>query len=271
MGTKQIPTWDAGVVDRLKVRVYPDRLFLGRAAAQDVAEKLRAHLARQGHARVVFGSAPSQDDFIAHLRAARGVAWERVTVFQMDEYIGLPPESPQRFSTYLQERLFEAVRPHIVHTLDPGNDPDRECERYAELLAAKPLDVVCLGIGENGHLAFNDPPVADFRDTRLLKVVELDHQCRRQQVRDGSFPQLDLVPRYAVTLTIPALLSGLHLSCVVPGAVKATAVRDALTGPVEETCPASVLRRHQDCVLYLDADSASAVDSSALRRPQTRI
>jgi glucosamine-6-phosphate deaminase len=245
-------------IDRLDVRVYADRAAMGKAAAADVAAAMRAALATQDRVRMAFAAAPSQEEFLAALVATSGLDWSRVTAFQLDDYVGLPADAPERFRHFLRTRLFELVRPGEVHLIGAVADEAAaadECRRYAALLSAAPLDIVCLGIGENGHLAFNDPPVADFQDPEPVKVVELDDACRRQQVNDGCFPSLDAVPTHAITLTIPTLLSGARLSVVVPGPSKRAAVRQTLSGPIETACPASILRTHPACTLYLDAAS----------------
>ncbi|MEC0368418.1 glucosamine-6-phosphate deaminase [Paenibacillus chibensis] len=245
-------TWTAGC---LQVRQYAGRDDLGRAAALDAAEAIRLKLKAQEAVRVVFAAAPSQNEFLDHLAEAEGIDWKRVTVFHMDEYIGLEPDAPQRFSHFLMTRLFQRVQPGAVHLIDPAAEAGEECRRYAALLEEAPLDLVCLGIGENGHIAFNDPPVADFQDPSTVKSVVLDEACRQQQVNDGCFGRLDQVPREALTLTVPALLSAERLLCMVPGTAKRNAVRDALEGPVSTACPASILRTHANSVLYLDRDS----------------
>ena len=245
-------------VDQLTVEIYPDRGSLGIAAAAEVAAAMREAIAERGQVRVAFAAAPSQDEFLAALIATPDLDWSRVTAFQLDDYVGLPEGAPQRFARFLEERLFARVRPGTVHLFAPVAtvaEAETECQRYAALIEAGPLDIVCLGIGENGHLAFNDPPVADFRDPLRVKVVELDVPCRRQQVNDGCFPAIGDVPTHAVTLTVPTLLSGRRLVCVVPGPAKREVVRQALTGPVETACPASVLRTRPACTLYLDAGS----------------
>lgn len=246
-------------VDCLAVRVYTDRATMGRAAADDVAAALRERLARQERARIIFAAAPSQREMLTALGEAADIDWTRVTAFHMDEYLGLAGDAPQRFSRFLREHLFARVRPGETHSLaerEITNDDDvaAECARYAALLGAAPIDIVCLGIGENGHIAFNDPPVADFADPLLVKPVELDAACRQQQVNDGCFATLAAVPRRALTLTIPALLAGRRLFCVAPGPTKRAAIRAALTGPIATSCPASILRRHPDCTLYTDRE-----------------
>ena len=243
-------------VDSPQVRVFPDRDSLGRAAAADVADELRSRLASQDGVRMVFAAAPSQREMIDRLREEPGIDWSRVTAFHMDEYIGLPPEAPQRFGNWLGDGLFDRLPFGAVHLLRPDEDPQRCAQEYGDLLAGAPLDIVCLGIGVNGHLAFNDPPVADLDDPLPVKVVELDETCRAQQVDDGSFARFAEVPTHALTLTVPRLLDAARLFCVVPGRSKQAAVASALHDPVGPACPATALRTHPDCTLYLDQESA---------------
>lgn len=243
-------------VDRLNVRVYADRRKMGRAAGEAVAERLRRLLEKQPEVRMVFAAAPSQVEVLDTLCREEGIDWSRVTAFHMDEYIGLPEESPQWFARFLHRHLFDRVRPGTVHVIEGNRDPHAECERYTRLIREKPLDIVCLGIGENGHLAFNDPPVADFEDPEVIKRVALDSICRRQQVNDGCFADLDAVPTHALTLTIPTLMSGRYLVCTVPGQSKRKAVNKTLNEPVGTACPASILRYHPDCTLYLDLEAS---------------
>lgn len=245
--------------DRLQVWVHPDRASAGVAAAREAAVAINAAVAGQGSARIVLACAPSQDEMLGALAAAK-VDWPRVTVFHMDEYIGLEAGHLASFRRYLHGHFLSHVRPAAFHGISgEAADAAAECRRYAALLAVAPLDLVCLGIGENGHLAFNDPPVADFADPEPVKVVELDEACRRQQVNDGCFASLDEVPRRALTLTIPTLLSARRLIATVPGMRKATAVRAALREPVSTACPASALRTHASATLHLDPPAASAV------------
>lgn len=245
------------MVERLAVHVHADRAAMGQAAAREAAAALQAAVQREGGARVVLACAPSQDEMLAALVAAP-VDWARVTVFHMDEYVGLDAAHPASFRRYLQEHFLSSVRPAVFHGI-AGEAPDVEveCSRYARLLSAAPIDLVCLGIGENGHLAFNDPPVADFADPAAVKVVELDESCRHQQVNDGCFASLATVPRRALTLTIPSLLGARRLVGTVPGSRKAAAVRAALRGPVAAACPASILRTHPAATLHLDSASAA--------------
>ncbi|MET0422734.1 MAG: glucosamine-6-phosphate deaminase [Actinoplanes sp.] len=260
----------------MRVETYASRVETGRAAAAAVAEELRHRLAGQDDVRMVFAAAPSQREMLDALAAEPGVDWRRVTAFHMDEYLGLPPDAPQRFGAWLREALFDRVplRPHFItgppghaeHTAPPGHTEttglaghaeNTAPAGYAELLAAAPIDLVCLGIGDNGHIAFNDPPVADFADPAAVKVVQLDQACRQQQVDDECFATLDEVPHRAITLTVPRLLAADRLFCVAPGPRKAEAVRRTLHDPISEACPATALRRHPDCTLFLDAESAA--------------
>ncbi|WP_203433977.1 6-phosphogluconolactonase [Jiangella asiatica] len=227
----------------------------GRAAASVVAAALRRRLARAGEARVVFAAAPSQDAVLHALRAEPDIDWSAVTAFQMDEYVGLGDEHPQAFGTYLDDHIYGAVRPGRVHKMRPAGSGQAEADRYAALLAQAPIDVVCLGIGENGHIAFNDPGTADFEDPLAVKVVELDHASRVQQVNDGCFATVDEVPTHAVTVTVPALLAAATVVGSVSGTRKRDAVRRSLFGAIGTDCPASALRGHPNGWLFLDPDA----------------
>lgn len=247
---------------QLAVEVYPDRAALGLAAARACASYLGKVLAAHGEARVIFACAPSQDEFLAALvdarRLRKAIDWPKVTAFHMDEYVGLPAGAPQRFQHYLREHLLDRVKIGRFHGLaTTGSSLASTCARYAALLGEKPIDLICLGIGENGHLAFNDPPVADFADRRLVKRVALDAACRQQQVNDGCFPTLDDVPRHALTLTLPVFRRARRLSVHVPGPRKAPAVRATLHDPITTACPATMLRCHPAATLYLDSPSAA--------------
>ena len=247
----------AFVVDGVQAAVYPDSAALSEAAAAHVLARIAEAIQRHGSARVIFATGNSQLGFLRHLVARLdALDWSRVTAFHLDEYIGLPQTHPASFRRYLRQNLFDHLPFAAVHVLD-GEAPDAqdECERYAALLAAAPVDVACVGIGENGHLAFNDPP-ADFETQARVHVVALDEACRQQQVGEGHFPTFDDVPTHALSLSVPMILSARHISCVVPEARKARAVHDALTGAITPDCPASALRRHADCRLFLDAESA---------------
>jgi glucosamine-6-phosphate deaminase len=238
----------------MKVKVYKDRQVMGIAAGKVVEQEILALLKEQDEVRMIFAAAPSQNEVLDFLRRSEFIPWQKVVAFHMDEYVGLPAGSPQSFGHFLKSHLFDQVPLKKVNLLD-GNGGNKEAARYAQLLAEKPIDIVCLGIGENGHIAFNDPPVADFDDPETVKVVELDVPCRQQQVNDGCFPSFDAVPTHALTLTIPALTAGKRLFCVVPGKTKKKAVADTLNGPIATSCPASILRKHDHCHLFLDPDS----------------
>ena len=247
---------------RLAVEIHPDRAALGRAAGRAVARHLRELLARQGAARVIFACAPSQDEFLAALIAASrsaelGFDWAGVTAFHMDDYVGFAADHPQSFRRYLRTHLLDHVAVGAFHPLPAELPPAVACARYAALLAAAPIDLICLGIGENGHLAFNDPPVADFADPARVKVVALDDACRRQQVNDGCFPTLADVPTHALTLTLPVFRDARRLSAHVPGPRKAAAVRATLQDPRGTACPATLLRDHPDATLYVDETAAA--------------
>ena len=225
--------------ENLQTRIHPDRETLGTAAAQFAAAVIAEAYAQRGEARVIFACAPSQNEFLAALAAPalRGmdIDWSKVIIFHMDEYVGFTAAVQESFRHYLRTHLLDLLPASPTFHPIQGEAPvlQVECTRYARLLGDKPIDLACLGIGENGHIAFNDPPVADFRDPQLIKVVQLDDACRRQQVNDGCFPVFDLVPAQALTLTIPALFGARHISAVVPGPRKARAVREALLGPVD--------------------------------------
>jgi glucosamine-6-phosphate deaminase len=240
------------------LRRFADAGALGRAAADDIAEAIRRGLKSRPEVRMIFASAPSQEATLRALATRPGVDWSRVTAFHMDEYLGLHPGAPERFGNWLRAVLLDQVAIGAVHLIDPGDDPWMTLEKYGDLLSAAPIDIVCLGIGVNGHLAFNDPP-ADLDDPALVKIVELDEVSRRQQVDDGCFATLAEVPRRAITLTVPALLSAAEIFCMVPGARKQAAVTAALHGPISGTVPASALRTHPHCTIYVDEESAPDV------------
>ena len=244
-------------VDALAVQVHPGPDALALSAAAEAATVLRDTVAAHGVAHAMFATGNSQLAFVDALVSAPEVPWSDVVVFHMDEYVGIGPEHPAGFRRWISRRIVERVRPRAAHYLDGLAQPDGECARYAALLRAHPLDLCCLGIGENGHLAFNDPPVADFADPADVKVVALDDACRRQQVGEGHFPTVDDVPQLAMTATVPALLRATHVLAVVPEARKASPVAAALAGPITTSCPASALRTHPAATLHLDVASAA--------------
>lgn len=246
--------------DNITVKIYHDRKIMGEAAAFAAAEKIRELLKGQEQVNMIFAAAPSQNEFLAALIQQANIDWSRINAFHMDEYIGLPAGHKALFSSFLQDKIFSHVPFRSVNYIN-GNAPNvqRECERYTALLLQYPTDIVCMGIGENGHIAFNDPHVADFNDPQKVKIVDLDLQCRQQQVNDGCFEALDKVPTHAITLTIPALIAPKHIYCMVPGKNKAMAARRTLFDAIDEQCPASILRRHPGAELFLDNDSASLI------------
>jgi glucosamine-6-phosphate deaminase len=248
------------VFDKLSVNIYANRGELGRGVAIAVASKIQELLKKQERVSIVFAAAASQNEFLDHLSTIPDIDWSRVVTFHMDEYIGLAANHPQLFANYLNERIFNRVKPGRVFLLNGQVNPiEQEIERYTELLRAYPLDLACIGIGENGHIAFNDPAFADFNDPVLVKLVEPDLTSRMQQVHDGCFKALEDVPTKAYTLTIPALVSAKWIYCTVPGPTKKQAVHRCLHGTISNACPASILRTHDHAALFLDLDSAKDV------------
>jgi glucosamine-6-phosphate deaminase len=249
-------------VEDLEVRVFDDVAVMARDAAAEAADALRAAINERHAANVMLATGNSQLEFLAELVKDTDLDWSRVTAFHMDEYVGLPPTHSASFQRYMRERVAATLPFQAFHYLagDTG-DAQAEANRYAALLREHPLDLCCCGIGENGHLAFNDPPVADFEDPADVKIVALEPASRRQQVAEGHFPTIDDVPTHAITVTIPALVRARRLLAIVPEARKAIAVRDALQGPITTDCPASYLRRQPRATLYLDAESASLLDA----------
>lgn len=257
------------VVDELPVRVYADEPSVGRAAARHTGDILRRAVEATGRARVVIATGNSQLAFVRAL-AAEDIPWSAVTVFHMDEYVGVRADHPASFRRWIRERIVTPFRPATVHLIaGDAADPAAECERYERTLRAQPIDLVCMGIGENGHLAFNEPGQADFDDVRLVRLVRLDDRSRQQQVDEGHFTSLDAVPATAISLTVPALLGARTVQVVVPEGRKADAVRAAVTEPISVACPATVLRRSPHASLWLDQDSAAGLDGIG-RRPVAR-
>ena len=246
--------------DLLKVNVYSSRDEMGAAAAADVKAAILRALDKKEMINMIFAAAPSQNEVLANLASDKEIPWGRVNAFHMDEYIGLDKDAPQGFGNFLRDHIFGIAGFASVNYIRiDAPDAEEECKRYSDLLKSNPVDIVVLGIGENGHIAFNDPPFAKFDDDRLVKTVKLDEVCRNQQVNDGCFAKIDDVPTHALTLTVPALMSGKELYCIVPAKTKANAVNATLNGDITEDCPASVLRRHSNATLYLDPDSASLI------------
>lgn len=249
------------VHDRLRTVVLPDPVQMGAAAATHVATRLRELLSTQPRVRVIFAAAASQNEFLESLATEAGIDWSRVDAFHLDEYVGLPLGHERSFGTWLDQHIWSRVNPGSVHRLNGGNPAGGEAEaaRYGALLADGGIDLALVGIGENGHVAFNDPHVADFDDPLLVKPVEIDDTSRQQQVRDGAFDRFEDVPRIALTVTMSTIRACRVISLVVPGAQKAAAVAATLDGPVTTACPASVLRGHSDVVLFVDEAAASRI------------
>ena len=246
----------------MQTRVFPDKVSLGEAAAGEAASALRDTLARQGRACVVAATGASQFEFLEALVRAPDVDWRRTVFFHLDEYVGLPATHPASFRRYLKERLADRIHPGAFHFIEGDRpDPEAEARRVGELIRGCEIDLAFVGIGENGHLAFNDPP-ADFATEEPYIVVRLDEACRRQQLGEGWFPSLEDVPRRAISMSIRQIMKARRILCVVPDARKAAAVRDTLTGEVSPWRPASALQRHPAATVYLDVDSAALLEPS---------
>jgi glucosamine-6-phosphate deaminase len=258
--------------DMLVIKRFPTRKEMGNAVAAEAAAHIRGLLKEQQGLRVIFAAAPSQNEFLEALAGDKSIDFRRISAFHMDEYVGLPADAPQGFGNFLKHRIFALCHFRDVNYLN-GLAPDieAECTRYAALLNSAPIDIVFMGIGENAHIAFNDPGAADFKDSKTVKVVELDAVCRRQQVNDGCFARLDDVPFRALTLTIPALLHAKQIFCVVPAKTKAEAVYNSLSGEITERYPASILRSHGNAVMYLDRDSGARLEEiQDLEKPENQ-
>jgi glucosamine-6-phosphate deaminase len=247
--------------EALTVHVDDDDV-MARDAALEARGAIESAISARGEANVMLATGNSQLAFFGELIRLPGIAWDRVRAFHMDEYVGLESSHTASFQRYMRERVaahLPVMEFHYISGAAP--DPEAEAERYEALLRRYPLDLCCAGIGENGHLAFNDPPVADFDDPRDVKVVALDDASRRQQVGEGHFAAIEDVPTHAITVTIPALLRAERVLVIVPEARKARAVREALYGPITTACPASILRRQENATLYLDLESSALLDS----------
>ena len=241
-------------VDNLTVKIMPTRKEMGEVSAIDIKNKIKELLQEKSEINMIFAAAPSQNDVLKSLV----IEWNRVNAYHMDEYIGLDKNAPQGFGNFLKEHIFGLVDFKSVNYIDISTtNPEAEADRYGRLLLENPTDIVVMGIGENGHIAFNDPPVADFNDVKVVKPVKLDEICRQQQVNDGCFESIDKVPTHAMTLTVPTLVKAPYLFCIVPAPTKAKAVYETLNGSIDEHCPASILRKHENAILYLDNDSSS--------------
>lgn len=243
--------------DLLTVRQFETRAQMGAAAAADIRDRILQLLREKESINMIFAAAPSQNEVLQGLAEDPSIPWERINAFHMDEYIGLPADAPQCFGNFLRRHLFDRVNFRSVHCINSEATPEEAAEKYTRLLEEYPVDIVVMGIGENGHIAFNDPGCADFNDPETVKTVVLDAVCRQQQVNDGCFAALEDVPKYALTLTVPALMAAPWKFCIVPAKSKAWAVQQTLCGPVTDKIPASVLRLQPGAVLYLDKESGS--------------
>ncbi len=244
-------------VDKLSVEIYENRTLMGEAAARDIKAKIAELLTQKQEINMIFAAAPSQNDVLKSLVEDKEIEWNRVNAYHMDEYIGLDKNAPQGFGNFLKMHIFGLVPFKSVNYIDiTTTNPEAEAERYGKLLQENPTDIVIMGIGENGHIAFHDPPVADFNDKKTVKPVKLDEICRQQQVNDGCFESIDKVPTHAMTLTVPTLVRAPYLFCIVPAPTKANAVYETLNGCIDEHCPASILRTCENAKLYLDNESS---------------
>lgn len=243
--------------DLLEFKIFDTRDEMGAVAADEAAQYVKELLQKKDEVNIVFAAAPSQNDFLAYL-SKKDLDWSRINAFHMDEYIGLAQDAPQGFGNFLKERIFDLVPFKSVHYLYSDTEtPEQTCARYTALLKEYPADIIFMGVGENGHIAFNDPHVAFFDDPVDVKVVDLDPRCRQQQVNDGCFATLDDVPTHAITLTCPLMMRAARLFIVVPTALKAEAISRIYNGDITEACPASVTRRHPAATLYTDEPGAS--------------
>jgi glucosamine-6-phosphate deaminase len=243
--------------DDLLTTVYATNEELGAAAADEAVTIIQAALDARGEANIIVATGNSQLTFLEALRV-KPLDWSKVNVFHMDEYLGLDPQHPASFPQFLRRHFLSDITPKAFFpVVSHGRYPEDVCQEYAAALRAHPIDLTALGIGENGHLAFNDPPFAEFNDPAWVKVIRLAEASRRQQVGEGHFKSMDEVPTHAITLTIPALLSAKRVLAIVPEARKADAVQCSLRGPISEDCPGSILRKTSQAHLFLDRESAA--------------
>ena len=246
---------ERGKVDKLSYEVYETRKEMGHHAGRKAAEIMKEALQQKDEIRVIFACAPSQNEMLESLLQDEEIDWSKVVGFHMDEYIGLPEDSDQWFKVYLENHLLSKKKLKAFHFIDGTANPETVMDQYTKLINEKPIDLVCLGVGENGHIAFNDPPVANFEDPYTIKKVALDEFSRQQQVNDGCFPRLEDVPTHALTLTIPALMRADAMVCTVPGKTKAKAIQKMLHDEISVACPATILRTHDRAHLFLDKEA----------------
>lgn len=245
--------------DQLLVKIYEDKKQMGESAADFVTQHLQEAIQQKGTANLILATGASQFSLIEALKE-KEIEWEKVTVFHLDEYKGISDQHPASFRKYLKERILNIVKPGKVYLINgDAENLDEEIAEYEKQLKAHPIDIACIGIGENGHIAFNDPPVADFNDPKWVKVVELDHACRMQQLGEGWFPSFEDVPKEAVTLTISAIMSCKTICCVVPDERKSVAVHNTIYNEISTECPATILRNHPDTVLFLDMPASGKI------------
>lgn len=245
-------------VDELSVRVYDSEAAIAQDAAQLAHTYLQNAIGEQGSATVILATGNSQIKFLDALIAKGGVDWSKITLFHLDEYLGIDAEHPASFRRYMRERVEKRVNPAVFHYIQgDALQPLDECDRYSQLLQAQPIDLCCLGVGENGHLAFNEPAVASFDETRIVKLVKLDQKTRQQQLNEGHFPRFEDIPQYAFTLTLPMICWAKKIYCLAPEKRKAAAVRKMLKAQISTDIPASLLRQQAQATLFLDTDSAS--------------
>lgn len=243
-------------VELLKVEIFQDETAAGVASAKFVAKHLNEAIESKGHANLILATGASQFAFIEAVKKL-DIDWSKITVFHLDEYKELPDTHPASFRKYLKERIIDVVKPNKMYYINGDAENLREeLQNYENLLKTHPIDVACIGIGENGHIAFNDPGVADFNDPKLIKVVQLDEVCRRQQLGEGWFPNFDDVPKEAISLTITAIMNCKVISVMVPDKRKADAVHNTLYADISTDCPATILRKHPNTTLFLDENSA---------------
>ena len=248
---------DGFETDMLKIKIFEDDIIMGQAAGEYVSEVLKRSIKDKGEANIIIATGASQFTFYEALRTIQDIDWDKIIVFHLDEYVGMSDRHPASFRRYLKERILKYVNPKKTYFLNGDNENlEAEINRYETLLETAEIDLACIGIGENGHIAFNDPPIANFNDPHLVKMVELDDACRRQQLGEGWFPALDDVPTHALSLTVPAIMKANTISCVVPDARKAEAVYNTVNSEISEECPATILRTHSDATLFLDINSA---------------
>ena len=244
--------------EKLCIKRFLSRKEMGQYAAIETGAAIKELLKEKDIIRMIFAAAPSQNEFLEALSADKTIDFSRIIAFHMDEYVGLAADAPQGFGNFLKQRLFSKCPFKEIHYLDiEAKDAEKECERYTKLLNQHPIDIVCMGIGENTHIAFNDPGVADFNDPKTVKIVTLDLVCRQQHVNDGCFKHIDDVPTTAITLTVPCLFNGKQIFCMVPAKTKTDAVYTTLSKEISDMYPATILKNHPRAIMYVDADSGA--------------